>query len=80
MKCTTQPDKNKLIMPNAGQTVLDYRVMFCDLVDIRVKDIVTILSAPTSANVGNKYLVVQVNDYSVAGAEHLEVLLQGGVA
>lgn len=79
LPCTTQTDENKLIMPVAGQSVIDYRIMYCDLVDIRSKDIVTILTAPSGVNVGNKYLVGPINDYSTEGMDHLEVSLQGGV-
>jgi hypothetical protein len=79
LPCTTQTDENKLIMPIAGQTVIDYRIMYCDLVDIKSKDIVTILTCPGGANVDAKYLVTPINDYSTEGMEHLEVKLQGGV-
>ena len=77
--CTTQTDENTLIMPVAGQTLIDYRIMYCDLVDIRAKDTVTILTTPAGVNVGTKYLVAPINDYSTEGMEHLEVKLQGGV-
>ena len=79
LPCTTQSDQNNLIMPIAGQVTLDYRTMYCDLVDIRTKDIVTIIQSNSGLNVGNKYLVVQTTDYSEPEMEHLEVSLQGGV-
>lgn len=66
-------------MPQAGQTVIDYRVMYCGLIDVKGKDVVEIVTAPSNANVGNKYLVVQVNDYSTDYMEHMEVSLEGGV-
>lgn len=79
LPCTTQSDDDKLIMPSSGQTVIDYRIMYCDLVDIRSKDIVTILTCPGGVNVGAKYLVAPPDDYSTEVMEHLEVSLQGGV-
>ena len=86
LQCTTQPDDNKLITPMTGQTAIDYRILYCDLyqsdgtpVDIKLKDTVKIISAPNDANVGTKYLVVQVNEYAVDEMQHMEVRLQGGV-
>jgi len=66
-------------MPIAGQTLIDYRIMYCDLIDIRAKDVITILTAPAGVNVGHKFLVGPINDYSVEDMDHLEVSLQGGV-
>jgi len=77
--CTIQIDDNKLIMPLAGQTLIDYRILFCDLVDIRARDIITILTAPSGVNIGAKYLVGPVNDFSTADMDHLEISIQGGV-
>jgi hypothetical protein len=79
LPCMTQTDENKLIMPVAGQTAIDFRIMYSNLVDVRLKDIVEILTAPAGVNVGAKYLVVQVNDFSIPDMEHLETSLQGGV-
>lgn len=84
--CTTQSDEDRLVMPASGQTAIDFRMLYCDLYntdgtanDIRQKDVITIVSAPAGVNVGAKYLVVQVDDYSQFRVDHLEVTLQGGV-
>ncbi len=79
LPCTTQTNENELIMPAAGQTAIDFRVMYSEMAYVRMKEMVTILTAPAGVNVGTKYLVTQVNDYSTPGLEHLEVKLQGGV-
>lgn len=86
LPCMTQSEEDKLIMPVAGQTAIEYRVLFCDLFDangktndIRLKDVVTVLTAPADVNVGSKYLVIGVGGYSTPGLEHIEVNLQGGV-
>lgn len=78
LDCTTQSDSGKLFMASPGKTNQDLRIMYCDLVDIKSKDIITILTAPSNANVGNKYFVTQVNDFGDPDLGHLEINLESG--
>lgn len=76
LPCKTEVNDDKLVMPIAGQTAIDYRIMHCDLVDIRMKDVVTIVSSPIVAIVGAEYLVTKVAGYNAI--PHLEVEIEGG--
>jgi hypothetical protein len=64
-------------MPGPGQTAIDYRILHCDMVDIREKDVVTILTSPDAAIVKKTYLVTKVYPYSAI--PHLEIEIEGGV-
>lgn len=81
LKCDLQPDdniyENRVVMPESGQTVIFYKNMFCNVVDIRPNDIVTDLDTVTQTYAGDKYKVIYVNTFSML--KHMEVRLQGGV-
>lgn len=79
IKCLMQPDKSKLQMLNAGQAAIDFKIMICDILDIRAKDVVTITAAPGGMNVGTRYLVTPDSVFSMPGVAHAEFSLQGGI-
>jgi uncharacterized protein YkvS len=71
VKCDLQPHEGIVITPIAGQTIIFYRTMFCNLSDIKENDIITDLDT------NEKYKVLNINPYTLL--KHMEIVIQGGV-
>ena len=70
LKCDLQPSNGIVIVPTAGQTIVFYKNMFCNVADVKVNDIVTDLDTL------EKFKVLNTNSYGLL--KHMEIRLQGG--
>jgi len=70
LPCDMQPDHAQVAMPEAGQTVMLGKTLFCSPVDIQEKDRITDLRT------GVQYFAKQVLKYKLI--DHLEVKLGSG--
>ncbi|MBU2701177.1 hypothetical protein Ga0466249_002291 [Sporomusaceae bacterium BoRhaA] len=71
MPCTLVPDKGDVTVTTSGSTVLTTLEMYCNLSDIKEKDIITDLST------SSKYKVLNVKNYNQIAYQKIK--LQGGV-
>ena len=71
LPCYIEDDDGVVIVPQEGQTIVSYHVMFVeDGTDIKENDKITDLAT------GQKFKVISCNNYRIL--PHIEVKLQGG--
>ena len=71
LPCYIEDDDGVVIVPQEGQTVVSYHVMFVEIgTDIKENDKVTDIAT------GQKFKVISCNNYRIL--PHIEVKMQGG--
>lgn len=71
LPCYIEDDSGVVIVPQEGQTVVSYHVMFVEIgIDIRENDKVIDMVS------GQKFKVISCNNYRIL--PHIEVKMQGG--
>lgn len=71
LPCYIEDDDGVVVVPQEGQTVVSYHVMFVEIgTDIKENDKVTDIAT------GQKFKVISCNNYRIL--PHIEVKMQGG--